>query len=720
MLAVNMLIKWNNSGKIEILERILWLDSKQDITFVINVYGNNFPIRRRVTEIEGYIADNAVIVLDADPVARIINEDDVTDKDRQKRETSWNVIKEMVEYEPQIFNKKVRRGLIREAALNNNISLKSVEKYLKRYWQRGKVKNALIPDYNICGGRGKDRAAGKMKRGRPRTNTELGIGVNVDENIKQIFRIAINKFYYSSSKISLTLAYELMRKEFFYEDFKVENGVRIPILKPGSMVPTFAQFHYWWMKERDLKKEISSRISLKAYEKDHRAIIGISTTQALGPGSLYQIDATIGDIYLVSRFNRNQIIGKPIITYVTDVFSRLLVGFAISLEGPSWITAMQALASTVAPKKEFCKEFAGIEIEEDDWPAHYLPESLLADRGEIEGKEIETIINSLNIKVQNTPPYRADFKGILERFIKTIAGYTQPLLPGTIDAKAKERGDRDTRLDAKLDLYQFTQVIIKCILFYNNSHYLNAYERDELMIQDEILPVPREIWNWGIKNRSGSLRRVDEDTVKLHLMPRDNALVTARGIKFKNLLYGSPMTLKEHWHEKARNSGSFKVQISYDPRSLNYIYIRGIGQNGYEKCFLLDHQSKYQNKSLEEIQYLQKVEKNQSENNIDTELQSKVQLISEIEHIVKEAEKDLKMETIQGDSNSKRLKDIKKNRKVEKMTLRNEQAFELNKEPLNDGQIIPFSGNEPQEDNENKDIELLKRRQKERLKNDNE
>lgn len=37
-----------------------------------------------------------------------------------------------------------------------------------------------------------------------------------------------------------------------------------------------------------------------------------------------------------------------------------------------------------------------------------------ADRGEMESRSVETLINSLNIRVDNTPAYRADMKGIVE------------------------------------------------------------------------------------------------------------------------------------------------------------------------------------------------------------------------------------------------------------------------------------------------------------------
>ncbi|WP_164907503.1 hypothetical protein [Clostridium septicum] len=48
-----------------------------------------------------------------------------------------------------------------------------------------------------------------------------------------------------------------------------------------------------------------------------------------GPGSLYQIDATVADVYLVSEFNRNWIIGRPVLYMVLDSFSRMIVGFML-------------------------------------------------------------------------------------------------------------------------------------------------------------------------------------------------------------------------------------------------------------------------------------------------------------------------------------------------------------------------------------------------------
>ena len=158
------------------------------------------------------------------------------------------------------------------------------------------------------------------------------------------------------------------------------------------------------------------------------------------------------------------------------VYSRMIVGLYIGLEGPSWAGAMMALANAASDKVNFCRDF-GIEIEKHEWPVEHLPESILADRGELEGSKVDPLINNFGIRILNTPSYRADLKGIIEQHFRVTNSRTKAFLPGAVKP-IKERGDRDYRLEAQLDIYQFTQVIIKCVLYHNNHHYLTNYQRE--------------------------------------------------------------------------------------------------------------------------------------------------------------------------------------------------------------------------------------------------
>ena len=721
LLTVNMLISYTENPLQTTVERILWISTDYSVAVLIDIYANkSTPIYKNVEDILNEIEINSAIIIKEDPFQVFRNENEISEKEKEIRNKAWEIIKAIAkkENEPEVFNAKKRAEFVKKASEKFGVSNKTVYKYLRRYWQRGKHMNALLPDYKNRKVQEKQETG--KKRGRPKKYKDIvGEGVNVDEETKRIFRIALNKFYYTNIGNSLNTAYQLMRKEFYADGYKVDGGIKKPILIPSSEVPTFGQFKYFFYKERNLKKEIYSRKGSKEYLQNHRPILGNSTVEAYGPG-YYEIDATIADVYLVSRYNRNWIIGRPVVYLCVDKFSRLITGLYVGLEGPSWNGAMNALANTVADKVEFCKSY-GIAITEEQWPVHHLCDTLMADRGELEGSLAESLISSLHIKVQNSGPYRADAKGIIERNFRIINDkVVKPLLPGAVNPTAG-RGDKNYRLDGVLDLYQMTQILIYSILQHNQS-WLNNYNREEMMISDDIEPVPIKLWNWGIKNRAGLLRSVSEDIVKLNLMPVKKASITESGIRlFGGLFYTSENALKERLFEKARIQGSWKVEVSYDPRNLNYIYIRKENGKSFEKCYLIDGQEAHKNKSIEELEFLQEVEKLLKKQKEDEQLQSKVDLISQVESIVREAQQMTKEQQDGAESKTQKLKGVRKNRQIEKMINRESEAFELDKrEAKGTGQVVSFNRMNNQEPEEEQDefeneIALLRKKQKERM-----
>src|SRR5699024_7562734 len=132
------------------------------------------------------------------------------------------------------------------------------------------------------------------------------------------------------------------------------------------------------------KKELITRLGSRNYYQNHRTIIGDSTQDAgLGPGTLWQIDATQFDVYLVSSINRNIIVGRPTLILVVDVFSRMIVGLNVTLESfNSYTGAMVALANAMLPKEDYCKQF-GISLYRNEWDVHCVPQRVFADRGEL-------------------------------------------------------------------------------------------------------------------------------------------------------------------------------------------------------------------------------------------------------------------------------------------------------------------------------------------------
>src|SRR5699024_1630081 len=334
-----------------------------------------------------------------------------------------------------------------------------------------------------------------------------------------------------------------------------------------------------------------------------------------------------------SSFDRSLVIGRPVIYGIIDVYSRMVTGIYVGLEGPSWIGAMMALDNMMTDKVEYCQQF-NINIDESQWPAKYLPEIIIADRGEFEGYSPENLINNLNIKIENTSPYRGDLKGIIERQFRTLNGKIKRKAPGAIQKEYRERGDRDYRLDASLTLEEFTQIIIHLVLHHNQKN-IDKYPLEKEMIVDQITATPINLWRWGIANKKGRLQSVtNRNQFRMNLLPKANARITRAGIKFKGLAYGSEKALNEQWYLKMKNQS---IEIVYDPRSMNQIYIPHNGGKSFDICYLLDTSVQYKDNSLDEVEFYKQLLQEVKSNEKNQQLENTVNTDSAIELIIKEA-----------------------------------------------------------------------------------
>ncbi len=663
------------------VRRILWLHPNQPVAVLIDVTNPKAtPKMVQLQALEDDIKTGAAKLLNSDPYRTISDEAAVSKKYRLIRDKAWQIIETLVSSEPDIYRPDRRGKLVAEAMEQHNVQHAAVYRYLRRYWQRGQTPNALLPDYANSGARGKTRQANSgTKRGRPRTLGDQP-GLNVTEDLRRIFRVAVARYYVSQAKFTLRGAYDQMIKDFFCErNTDAETG--LVAHHPNSDVsingfPSFGQFNYWLEQDGDRLEIKRERLRPRIYDKDLRGLLGTSTAETWGPGSRYQIDATIADVYLVSRMDRSKVIGRPVLYIVIDVFSRMITGVYVGLEGPSWVGAMMALANTAADKQAFCKQNGKV-IAPEDWPCQHLPAILLGDRGEIEGRAIESLINNFNVTVENAAAYRADWKGIVEQRFRLIPAKFKPYVPGYIDVDYRARGGKDYRLDAVLDLDQFTRIVIECILYYNNHHELKRYDKDRDLAADGVPTVPIDLWDWGIANRSGSLRQYPEEMVRFSLLPVMEATVTLNGIRVHGNFYTCAKALEERWFDRARQSGVWKVKVSYDPRNLDEIYLHDShAVMQFHICAMTERSRAYKQVSIWEIAQQQEAEKQVSAKRQPRQQIALADLSGNIETIVANAVKLHGGPTTA--SAASRTKSIRANRAAEKQSNQATETFRFN------------------------------------------
>lgn len=689
MLNINTLIEWfNENSEKPTVERILHYEQGKELYAVIDIFTKGaLPVIRTGSEIINSIQTGNAKIVEVDAFASsYISEENIPEKHKLKRDCAWKCISSIVEaYGLDPYLPASRGLLIDQAVQTTGIHKKVIYEWLSKYWQRGKTKNALLPVYRNCGTNNawrSDENASHKKLGRPNRISKLKnkkLGVVITPSIKQKFKQGIKKHYDLSEKKSLRNAYRRTINDLFNTGYELKNSVPVPVLPESDKLPTFKQFYYWYEKNfRSTKQKLDAKFGKRESEMNHRALLGDATAMAFGPGSLYDIDATIGDTYLVSEFIRSRIIGRPVIYFVVDVFSRYIVGIAVTLEGPSWLGAMLALDNVVADKVAFCAEY-GIEIKPEQWNVQSLGEGIRADRGEFEGFNVEPLVNNFGIRIYNTPPYRGDFKPFVERAFGKANEKFIHFTPGAV-VKPRTRGKKDYRLDAVLTLREFYALLIQYVLNYNSSNYLSHYRKDEFQIADQVDLYPQDLWNWGIENRSGHLRTIPREIVRLNLLPRKTVSVTKQGIHFeKEIYYTCNLAREDGWFERARQRGSWKIEVAYDPRNLTNIYVPLNDGREIEVCHLTPAAKVFQLRdwySADDYFESKAVSKLENQNR---ELQSDAEFYAQQQQIISEASKktQLAKQELGKQSKAAQTANIRKNRAEERELERQQKYIDL-------------------------------------------
>lgn len=423
-------------------------------------------------------------------------------------------------------------------------------------------------------------------------------------------RWGLNKFYYNQHKNSLTTAYTMMLRAKYCD----ESGKVLP------EYPSIHQFRYFEKKYRKRQNYYISRNGLKDYQKNYRPLLGDGVQEFAPHVGVGMLDATVCDIYLVN--NAGELIGRPILTACIDAFSGLCCGYSLTWEGGTY-SLRGMLLNVIEDKKEYCKKF-GISIQKKDWDCSRLPGTFVTDMGSEYISSTFEQIAELGVTLINLPAYRPELKGSVEKFFDLVQGYFKPCLKGkgVIESDFQQRGSHDYRKDACLTLYQFEQILLRCILFYNSKRIIGNYPYTESMIQEQVLPTSCSIWDYGLKQASADLLDITSEELILTLLPRTEGRFTRQGLKVNGMRYRH-----DNYTEKYLSGGM--VTVAYNPENTSYVWLL---ENGSYIPFELI-ESRYRNKNLEEVETLKNGQKAVVKAFTKEQTQAQIDLVNHIEMI---------------------------------------------------------------------------------------
>ncbi|KLE02192.1 Mu transposase C-terminal domain-containing protein [Aliarcobacter butzleri] len=445
---------------------------------------------------------------------------DLSEKDFDKANERYEIIKSLVDKKDRTASdvlkiaKKYKKGIA------------TIYRWLNTYEQYRSI-SSLASKREFCGAKGKSR---------------------LNDNIDTIINSVIEEYYLHKQKYPLQMIYHEIVYKCNYSKLKAptKNTIRNRI---NSLHP---------------KIIAKNRHAIRVNES--RGMSG-SFPEVKMPLDIIQIDHTKVDVILVDEETRKSI-GRPYITVAIDVYSRMIFGFYISLEAPSYFSVGQCLLNAILPKDDFMKKY---QIK-GEWPVYGLPKKVHMDNGkDFRSISLQNFCKEYRIEDIYRPVARPEFGGAIERVIGTCMKKIHTL-PGSTFSNIFEKGTYDSDGNAVMTIDKLEKWYLDFVI--------NVYHKTE---HTSLGMTPEEKFYQGLYGIGDDkaipfLPIVPADTLKLRmaLLPAINRTVQKNGITIDYITYFSE-TLRKYiiptQYKKLKPELESNVVCRRDPRDISKIYV---------------------------------------------------------------------------------------------------------------------------------------------------
>src|SRR5690349_3794268 len=365
-----------------------------------------------------------------------------------------------------------------------------------------------------------------LKRGRVKGSRRL------DPKVEAQIDAAVDAIYLKPERPSV--------KRLFGE---VHRNCVAAGIKPPSMKALRARVSARSLRERTKAREGAAI----AADRFRQVKPGLRTERPL---QVVQIDHTKVDIMLVDDVTR-ACIGRPWLTLVLDVHTRMVAGLTLSLDPPSATGTALALTQAVLPKAAWLTDRA-INLA---WSAFGLPDIIHVDNGaEFHSCAFERGCQQHGIRIDYRPPATPRFGGHIERLMGTLMGRVHAL-PGTTFSDVAARGDYASEARAILTFREFERILAMEVLgpYHNEVH-------------QGLGRAPAGAWAEGV---SGMTLRspASPNGLLLDFLPFEERVIRRDGVRLFNVLY------QDGTLAHIVNAGGGKLRVKYDPRDLSAVFV---------------------------------------------------------------------------------------------------------------------------------------------------
>ena len=380
----------------------------------------------------------------------------------------------------------------------------------------------------------------------------------LDKVVEQVVMEIINEFYLDEQRRSPA---------------KVASEVRKVCIQRG-LAPPDANTVRNRILEISEEKRMRAREGNKAADDLFEPIQG-SFPGANFPLAVVQIDHTPMDVIIVDDVYRLPI-GRPFLTIVIDIFSKIILGFYMSMDNPGALATGLSLSNSILGKEIYLSRLG---LDHLSWPCWGIMRTIHTDNAkEFKGTLLGKAVIDYGMIAERRPKGRPKYGGHVERAFRTYMNEVHNELPGTTFSNVQEKMDYDSEGKAvmTMDALEKWFTIFLLGVYHQKAHKGN----------DGISPI--SMWEEGVfgtaeHHGSGIPPRVlDEDKLRLDFMPYFERTVQEYGIQYEGISYWTD-ALRRFIHAKDPKSLKRKRLFicRYDPRNLSKIWMFDEDANVY-------------------------------------------------------------------------------------------------------------------------------------------
>ena len=301
-----------------------------------------------------------------------------------------------------------------------------------------------------------------------------------------------------------------------------------------------------------LKKQGSKSIARTRYEPTPNKF------EADYPLQLIEIDHTPCDIILVDDEHRLPI-GRPWITVAIDIYSRMIVGYYLSMNAPSVTSVGMCVSNTILPKDTILAKFDV----NANWNVWGFPETIHVDNGaDFRADAVKKAGLAHGINIEFRPVGRANFGGHIERAIGTLMSEIHNL-PGTTFSNIKQRGEYNSDANASMTFFEFEKWLVTFIT--------KIYHK---RVHNSLFLTPEQQWEEGLfgdENSIGFIQKPSSNsTIILDFLPIYERTIQKNGVNIEGLNYYDHVLRTKI--NQTENGKKKKFIFKRDPRDISYVW----------------------------------------------------------------------------------------------------------------------------------------------------